>query len=224
MPISLGKYANYGMIQHMKRALIPLLIAASLPHFAQAGPETETLVRETVARMEQTSGDALAQIIVDQIDVSRMAGYVLGAYGQDLPTADRVAFEERFETFMVTVLAERAWNLAGSDISVVGSVDRRGVESIVTTRLKDRATPSQMMRWRLIRDGNSWKIIDLQLGGLWLAVEQRAQVEIAMNYDNVEIGDLYDMSGGGQDELLSASTRNTGGGQRVISFLNRVLP
>lgn len=208
----------------MIRFLFLSLVAFSLSWNASASPETETLVRRVAAQMEKRTGEDLAQIVVNEINVSKMAGYVLGEYGRDLPTADRVAFESRFEAFLVSVIAERAWNLSDSDLSVIGSVDRRNRESIVTMRIKERAEPSRIMRWRLMRTDNGWETIDIQLGGMWLAIEQRAQVDIAMSYDGVEIEDLYDTSNGGQDALLSASTRNSGGGRRVVEFLDRVLP
>lgn len=207
----------------MFRTLTLSLLALGLATGAIADTKSEAFVRNATYEMEKRTGEDQSRIIVDQIDVSKMAGFVLGEYGRNLPTADRVAFESRFEDFLVSVLAERAWQLSGADITVIGSVDRSDMESIVTTRVKSRAQPSTRMRWRLIREGDSWKAIDVQVGGLWLAIEQRAQVDIAMSYDDVDVGDLYDVYGGGQDELLAASTRNSGGGRRMVLFLDRVL-
>ena len=48
-----------------------------------------------------------------------------------------------------------------------------------------------IMRWRvLLRDGE-WRLVDVEVHGLWLAIEQRAQIVTLLDKRGVSIRDIY---------------------------------
>jgi len=64
----------------------------------------------------------------------------------------------------------------GADVTVVGSRDRSARDTIVTVQVTLPGEAPETVRWRLLDRGGAWKVVDVQVQGLWLAIEQRAQV------------------------------------------------
>jgi phospholipid transport system substrate-binding protein len=46
------------------------------------------------------------------------------------------------------------------------------------------------MRWRLIKAGGDWHIVDVEMHGVWLAIEQRAQIDSLLRKRG-DISDIY---------------------------------
>jgi phospholipid transport system substrate-binding protein len=46
------------------------------------------------------------------------------------------------------------------------------------------------LRWRVIERGGKWSVVDLEFAGLWLAIEQRAQVSAILDRPGADIEDV----------------------------------
>jgi phospholipid transport system substrate-binding protein len=47
------------------------------------------------------------------------------------------------------------------------------------------------MRWRVLHRDGAWRLIDVEVHGLWLAIEQRAQIMALLDKQDTQIADLY---------------------------------
>ena len=47
-----------------------------------------------------------------------------------------------------------------------------------------------IMRWRLLRIDGAWHIVDVEMHGVWLAIEQRAQIDSLLDQDT-DISTIY---------------------------------
>ena len=47
------------------------------------------------------------------------------------------------------------------------------------------------MRWRLLERDGSWRLVDVEVHGLWLAIEQRAQVVAALSRPGTSVSSIY---------------------------------
>ena len=79
-----------------------------------------------------------------------------------------------------------------SEFEIISVTSRSERDQIVHTRVKTQDGRTEDLRFRLIKTEDGWRIVDLQALGLWLAIEQRAQ-----------IGALFDVHGGDVAAVLS---------------------
>ncbi|MBU4569311.1 MAG: ABC transporter substrate-binding protein, partial [Alphaproteobacteria bacterium] len=64
-------------------------------------------------------------------------------------------------------------------------------DSIVTTRVSTPYRDPMIMRMRLLQRGGDWRIVDVEAHGLWLAIEQRAQVVDALSRPGATVASIY---------------------------------
>src|SRR3990167_2070035 len=175
----------------MKRFLI---LAGALSLFAAtaaAGTESESYVGVLIEQMQELDPGLEADFIVDNVDMPRVSKFVLGKHAQEASEEEKAQFSSRFDAFLRDFLSSRSDELTRANLTILSSVDRSETDSIVTTRVSSPTREPMIMRWRvLFRDGE-WRLIDVEVHGLWLAIEQRAQIMSLLDDRDAEISELY---------------------------------
>lgn len=172
----------------MVRTALISLAAMMMAGAAHAGVEAETLIAETAT--ELTTGQADSRVLDDVVDTSAIARFTLGRHARDLPEADVERFSAAFDRFLDTTFDDQAQRFSGARIEVVGSVDRTPNDSIVTTRVTLPGEVPETVRWRVINRNGTWRVVDVQAFGLWLAIEQRAQIAAILDQNGGSIDDV----------------------------------
>lgn len=175
--------------------------ALSVPAFAH--PDAEAVIAgaaQDLVRGEFTATDLDGVIASDAI-----ARFTLGRHARTLPAADISRFSEAFDSFVDEAFAGHSARFQGSDIQIIGSTDRSARDSIVTTRVTLTERPPETVRWRVIKRNEGWKIVDLQVQGLWLAIEQRAQIGAILDRTNGDIDAAIANIGDASDEYAQAN-------------------
>lgn len=121
---------------------------------------------------------AFAELMTRFADLSRISRFVLGRYGRSFSPAQYETFRGKFYDYAIAVYATQLDQFRGDSIRVTGSIDPRPGESIVATQVNRRLGQPLSIRWRVLRDANNdFKIIDAELGGVFLAIQQRSDFE-----------------------------------------------
>ena len=170
-----------------------LVIAAFVLAFgpASASPESEAHVESLIKQLHQMDGGVESDFILDQVDMPRVSKFVLGQYGRGASEEDLSLFTSRLDAFLRNFLGSRSDELANAKIEILSSVDRNPTDSIVTTRVSSPVREPMIMRWRVLLREGEWRLVDVEVHGLWLAMEQRAQVVAVLDGHNKSIRDLY---------------------------------
>jgi len=175
----------------MRNLFLTIFAFGLLAAPAFASPESESHVRGFIEQMHNGARGHEAAFIVDEVDMPRVSKFVLGKYGREASADDLTLFATRLDSFMRNFLASRSDELSDADVEVLSSVDRTPTDSIVTTRVSSPTREPMIMRWRvLMRDGD-WRLVDVEVHGLWLAIEQRAQVVSLLDKNGAHIRDVY---------------------------------
>lgn len=167
-----------------RRALVSIALLYAAPA-ALAGPEAEQLV--TTTANELTEGTLDLTDLRGAVDSPRIARFALGRHVRTLPDADVDRFVSAFEGFVASQFEEHGDSFAGARFELIGSQDRSERDSIVTTRMTLPGEPPETVRWRVIEVEGDWKIVDVQAYGLWLAIEQRAQIDAILGNGDGDI-------------------------------------
>jgi phospholipid transport system substrate-binding protein len=170
------------------RALLASAALAFTALSASAGQEAEALIAGTASQISdpERGEEAFRQ----SIDVPSVARFTLGKHAKRISDEDHQRFAAAFETFLSSTFDEHRREFANAKVEVVGSIDRSPTDSIVETRVTPNSGEGMTVRWRVLERGGQWRVVDVEVLGLWLAIEQRAQIAAIMDKPRATIDDV----------------------------------
>jgi phospholipid transport system substrate-binding protein len=111
-------------------------------------------------------------------DIPRIARFVLGRYWAGASDAQRQRFTSLFEDWIVRTYASRFRSYSGQTIKVTGTRTESQISTVVMSQLVSpgNANPAKV-DWRVRKEGdNSYKIIDVAVEGVSMALTQRDEI------------------------------------------------
>ena len=182
------------------------LLAAGTALFAHAqGEDAKAFVqREANRGVSILSNDSLSaadrraqfrDFILGLVDQQRIAKFSLGQYAKQISAADFNAFVDAFKDYGVAVYEARLSRYKGQTLNVSGVVERAPNDIVVTTDLSGPEGSQSSgeplhVAFRLSTDGGAFKAIDIQVAGIWLAIDQRSQITGFLGQHNGDINAL----------------------------------
>jgi phospholipid transport system substrate-binding protein len=175
-------------------AAAPLLPVASVAAQSRREPAAEQFVNTQANRVlavlnSRTMPTAQKQQtfsgMIDQVaDIPRITDFVLGKYNRTITPAQKQEFTTLFRAFANNVWESRLGEYGGEKLIVTGSIVRAPGDVVVTSAVTggQLRQPSDV-NWRVLRrpDG-SWRAVDVQIQGVWLAITQ--QQDFVSTVDN----------------------------------------
>ena len=167
--------------------------APALAQGAARDPQAETFIdtsaRRVLGILNNRSIDtasrrqAFHNLTNDLIDWQRLTRFVLGKYARTATPDQLQRFAVAYHTYNEGIYQRRIDDYKGLRAVVTGSVVRRPGDVIVRTMLSGAAgqQPTELS-WRVLGGGNSWKVVDVQVKGVWLAITQ--QQDFVSTIDN----------------------------------------
>jgi len=118
---------------------------------------------------------ALRQLLNEKFDVPAIGRFVLGRYWRAAREAERAEFAVLFEEMIVSTYARQLGNYAGETLSVDGARHSDDKGAVVASRILRESGPPIGVDWRLLRRGDGWRIVDVMVEGVSMALTQRAE-------------------------------------------------
>lgn len=152
--------------------------------------------------MSTAQKNASFHTAIDELaDVPRVTNFVLGKYARTITPDQKARFSSAFRTYAEGVYQNRLGDYHGENLKVTGSVVRKPGDVIVNTVVAGGQVSQPLpVAWRVLNTGGAWKVVDVQVSGVWLAITQ--QQDFVSTIDN---------AGGNIDVLIGQLQR---GGQR----------
>lgn len=111
---------------------------------------------------------------VDQAaDVPRITEFVLGRYNRTLTPAQKADFARAFRGYANGVYESRLGQYHGQTLKVTGSTARKPGDVVVTSQVVGGGSTPVRVDWRVIRGGAGWKVVDVNVSGVWLAITEQ---------------------------------------------------
>ena len=176
----------------LKSLLISVALIASAPIAAAAQNDSssaEALVSAAASEIAQSERSRVADAVLSHIDTKAIANFTLGRHGRAIAPADKARFAQAFEDFLRRQIEANAHQFAGVEVNVVDTSARNARDAIVTTEVQGLDQPLKV-RWRVIERSGKWSVVDLEVAGIWLAIEQRAQVAAILGRPGADIEDV----------------------------------
>lgn len=178
----------------MWKALVLAFSILVTGQIASAEAPAERLVAETVERFENSQSDQIAETVLGALNVEAIARFTLGRHAGRLEEGEKDRFTEAMSDFIRRQIDQQAEQLSAVDVEIIRTVERNARDAIVTTRVHGTDDPLTL-RWRVIERGGTWSVVDLEFAGIWLAIEQRAQVDAILARPGAKIEDVIERFG-----------------------------
>ncbi|MGD2131727.1 MAG: ABC transporter substrate-binding protein [Maricaulaceae bacterium] len=119
--------------------------------------------------------------LVDEVaDVPKITRFVLGRYARSIDPATMSEFSDVFRDYAIGVYEERLSDYAGETLEVTGSspVSGRDGDFVVHSVVSGGGQEDDLnVNWRvLIDESGQAQVVDVEVYGVWLAVNQREEI------------------------------------------------
>lgn len=153
----------------------------------------DVLNNDEITLEERKAG--FRSIVISSMDFNRIGLFTLANYRRRVDQAELAEFLDAFDDYAIGIYEARLGDYAGEKIKVVGSLIRKksdkGNDIIVESSISfvDGSNPLPV-NWRVIEKDGVYQVIDIQVIGVWMALEQRAQFTSIMSRHNGDIESL----------------------------------
>lgn len=143
---------------------------------ARASSAAEQFVRNvgnTVLTAANTgSVTRFRSILRRHADLRAIAKFSLGPYARRLPSNKRGEFQRLVESMITKAFASYSGRLRGSRLQVTGSTKPGRYGIVVSTKIIGGS--GGQVKWRIVKRGRSFRVIDVNVFGVWLSLQLRS--------------------------------------------------
>jgi phospholipid transport system substrate-binding protein len=182
-----------------------LVIAIALPTLCPsakaAAADPAALVTELGVQLRQVLGDSGLTPIQRQqrfrglldagFDFPTISRFVLGRYWQTANDAHRQEFSNVFEDYVIQSLSGRFGEYSGESMKVMATRLEGERSTVVSTAIiHPNGAPPAKVDWRVLNTPNGFKIADVSVSGISMALSYREQFAAVIDHDGGQISTL----------------------------------
>ncbi len=133
-----------------------------------------------------------ADLFTNGADLDRIGRFVLGRYAKQMRAENRLPeYQALFREYVVNIYAARLGQYSGETFEISGASAISDKEVVVESKIKSGDSDFRV-NWRVFNSGQGYKIVDVQVEGIWMAIEQREQFTSFINNNNRQVSALID--------------------------------
>jgi phospholipid transport system substrate-binding protein len=118
---------------------------------------------------------ALRKLFAVSVEVDAIKRFVLGKYWRRASVEERAEYRVLFEDYIVATYAGRINDYGGETLKLNGARLERPGLALVSSQVIRMEGPPVAVDWRLHHGEDGWRIIDIVIQGISLAITQRAE-------------------------------------------------
>lgn len=172
--------------------IVPLVAATMLATLASgaraesAATYMQRVQNELIAAQRAGSVSAFSAVLRRHMAVSSIGLTALGPHAAALPKSERPAFYNGMISFISKYSAKEGPKYPVASAVVVGQSQETAGGATVDSRLTLRSGETYDIRWKLVREGQSFRVRDAQVVGFWMTsfLDNLFQTYITENGNN----------------------------------------
>jgi phospholipid transport system substrate-binding protein len=135
---------------------------------------------------------ALRRLFAVSVEVDAIKRFVLGKYWRRASPEERAEYRVLFEDYIVATYAGRIDDYGGETLELgAARLERPGL-ALVSSQVMRLEGPPVAVDWRLHHDGHGWRVIDIVIQGISLAITQRAEFSSVIRESGGRVEGLLD--------------------------------
>jgi phospholipid transport system substrate-binding protein len=171
--------------------LIGTAVAGPAPEQLIRGQADSLLHRLSVLQTSDRNPDALealvTEIIAPHVDFTLLSRLVLGKYWRRISTEEQERFEKGFKRLVVKTYASALSDTSNLQISYLAvREDSRPGRVEVPTRISSPNNPPINVAYRLYKKGDVWRVYDVTIEGVSMALNYRSVLAERIKRHGVE--------------------------------------
>jgi phospholipid transport system substrate-binding protein len=158
---------------------------------------TQTLIDRGFTILRDTRMDKAGRVanfnafIVQHMDARKTALFTLGNYRRGAPDGVVEPFVEAFTDYSTAIYGAHLVDFADATLRVTGEIaNKPGDVTVMTLAEGARLREPLRIAFRLNGVGHAYKIVDVQVEGIWLSVEQRSQFASTLGQTKGDLASL----------------------------------
>jgi phospholipid transport system substrate-binding protein len=166
--------------------VLAVVLPALCPTAGAAAADPAALVTELGAQMRQVLGDKsltpierqqrFGVLLDDGFDFPTISRFVLGRYWQTSSDGFRQEFSGVFEAYVLQTLSGRFDDYSGESMVVTATRVESARSTVVSTAIvHPSGAPPAKVDWRVLSTANGFKIADVSVSGISMALSYRDQ-------------------------------------------------
>jgi phospholipid transport system substrate-binding protein len=201
----------------MRRSLLTAAVVMLSGAFAPAAPaaaaDPSALVSSLGSRALEVLGKDATQsqrvarfreLLRDDFDVPGIARFVLGRYWNTATGEQQAEFVKLFEDFIAMAYATRLAEYTGEQFKVTGSRPDADGAIVSSQILRPAGAAPVKVDWRLTGKNGAYKISDVSVDGISMAVTQRSEFASVIQHNGGQVQGLITML---RDKTASGAAR-----------------
>ncbi|HUI17690.1 MAG TPA: ABC transporter substrate-binding protein [Alphaproteobacteria bacterium] len=136
---------------------------------------------------------ALAAVFLEGFDVRGIGLFVLGVYGHRASESERASYLNVFKEYVVQTYAVRFNSYAGESFLVTKAAPDGDIGAWVTSGIGKAGEEPTEVQWRVRKEPEGYKIIDVVVEGVSLLVTQRSEFAAVLQRNNGNITSLTEL-------------------------------
>ena len=180
-------------------AILPVSVraqsASEAQGFVQTGVQSAVAILQDKSLAPDVRREHMHAFLLSLLDTQQIASYTLGPAQQTASQADVAAYSDAFRDFAVTGYDAMLGSYAGETLRVTGSVQHGSGDFVVTAQVIDPSgaangkTPPEV-DFRILEENGKFFIADINVGGVWLALAERNDIQGFLKQHNGDMAAL----------------------------------
>ncbi len=141
--------------------------------------EAIAVLRRKSDSLEQREA-ALRQLLAQAFDVAFIGRFVLGRYWRKITAEERQDYLAVFSEFILKTYSRRLGGYSGEAFTIIGAKPAGKKDIMVKTNIQRPSGPPIKAHWRLRVTDRRYRIIDVSVEGVSMALTQRAEFAAVM--------------------------------------------
>jgi phospholipid transport system substrate-binding protein len=174
--------------------------AIGAPSQADPASFVDGLVQQALANLRNTQLSAAQRdqqfnILLDKgFDIPRIARFVLGRYWTSASDADRAAFGDLFEQWIVRTYSQRFKDYSGETVQIGTSRPESDTKFVVASQIvHPNGNPPAKVDWHVRKgEDGQYKIVDVEVEGISMALTQREEFASVIQRNDGSVASLND--------------------------------
>ncbi|MFP6747086.1 MAG: ABC transporter substrate-binding protein [Alphaproteobacteria bacterium] len=196
-----------GLVAGATLAVPGLLLAAASPRAVEGAADfIQDLAGRAIGILQSRDGKIEAReaqfrdLLSNGFDMPFIARFVLGKYWRKATPQERADYQALFTEFILQSYSRRMGGYSGETFTVAGARAAGKRDVLVRTRIARPGGPAVKADWRVRPKGGQYRIIDIMVEGVSMAVTQRSEFSAVMRRRGMQ----------GLLQILRARTENFG--------------
>ncbi len=125
------------------------------------------------------------------INIPNVANFALGLNKAALPASDKTMFYGLVSNYAAALFVWYVDDFKGDNLKIQGS-DEQGKFITVDTSIAGSGLGSEKLRWRVVKQGDGYRVSDLNIKGVWLTIAMKKLFSDTLRSSNGDFKALYD--------------------------------